>query len=431
MKTTSPLCRLALAMALSFAGAAAQAQTATEQALLQRLDQLAAELGKVRAELTQMQLKQAAAPAPVAVAAPVVLEALAPVQPDAQPKTVISGYAELNYNRPTKATQNAQADVRRAVLGYQHRFDEKTKVVTEIEIEHAVSSASDPGEVAIEQAYIEHQITPTWAVRGGLFLMPVGLLNENHEPPSFLGVERNFVETAIIPSTWREGGLQLVGSFDNGLTVQGGISTTFDLNKWDAGSTEGRESPLAAIHQELALAKSRDLAMFGAVNWRGVPGLLLGASVFTGQATHKQAAVESRITLWDVHARWTPGRWDLSALYARGSISNTAALNAPLVGGLSLIPRSFDGAYVQAGYTAWESGSYRLTPFVRYERFNTARSYADLGQGLTPEASPSERVSTVGVNFQLTPGAVVKADVQRFGEAKDQNRVNLGLGWSF
>ena len=241
MKTTSPLCRLALAMALSFAGAAAQAQTATEQALLQRLDQLAAELGKVRAELTQMQLKQAAAPAPVAVAAPVVLEALAPVQPDAQPKTVISGYAELNYNRPTQATQNAHADVRRAVLGYQHRFDEKTKVVTEIEIEHAVSSASDPGEVAIEQAYIEHQITPTWAVRGGLFLMPVGLLNENHEPPSFLGVERNFVETAIIPSTWREGGLQLVGSFDNGLTVQGGISTTFDLNKWDAGSTEGRE----------------------------------------------------------------------------------------------------------------------------------------------------------------------------------------------
>ena len=430
MKTTASLSPLALALALSFAGAAAQAQTATEQALLQRLDQLAAELSKVRAELTQMQQKQAAAPAPVAVAvaaAPVVLEAPAPVQP----ATVISGYAELNYNRPTKATQNAQADVRRAVLGYQHRFDEKTKVVTEIEIEHAVSSASDPGEVAIEQAYIEHQITPTWAVRGGLFLMPVGLLNENHEPPSLLGVERNFVETAIIPSTWREGGLQLVGSFDNGLTLQAGISTSFDLNKWDATSAEGRESPLAAIHQELALAKSRDLAMFGAVNWRGVPGLLLGASVFTGQATHKQAAVESRITLWDVHARWTPGRWDLSALYTRGSISNTAALNAPLVGGLSLIPRSFDGAYVQAGYNAWESGSYRLTPFVRYERFNTARSYADLGQGLTPEASPSERVSTVGANFQLTPGVVVKADVQRFGEARDQNRVNLGLGWSF
>jgi hypothetical protein len=426
MKTKHLLPRLAMTLALTFAGVGAQAQTATELALVQRLDQLAAELSKVRAELTQMQQRQAAAPAQMAPA-PLLPEA----PPSTQAATVISGYAELNYNRPTKASQNAQADVRRAVLGYQHRFDDKTKVVTEIEVEHAVSSASDPGEVAIEQAYLEHQITPSFAVRGGLFLMPVGLLNENHEPPSFFGVERNFVEMAIIPSTWREGGIQLVGSFDNGLTVQGGVSTGFDLNKWDAAATEGRESPLGAIHQELALAKSRDLALFGAVNWRGVPGLLLGASVFSGKATHQQAGAESRITLWDVHARWTPGRWDLSALYTRGAISNTAALNAPLVGGLSLIPRDFDGAYVQAAYSLWESGSYRFTPFVRYERFNTARSYADLGQGLTPAAGAGERVTTIGANFQLTPGVVVKADAQRFGEAKEQNRVNLGLGWSF
>jgi hypothetical protein len=145
-------------------------------------------------------------------------------------------------------------------------------------------------------------------VRAGLFLMPAGLLNENHEPTAFFGVERNFVETAIIPSTWREGGIQLVGNFDNGLTVQGGISSSFDLTKWDAAATEGAESPLGSIHQELALAKARDLAVFGAVNWRGMPGLLVGASLFTGGATHGQAAASSRVTLWDAHARWTPGR---------------------------------------------------------------------------------------------------------------------------
>ena len=69
--------------------------------------------------------------------------------------------------------------------------------------------------------------------------MPAGLLNENHEPTAFYGVERNFVETAIIPSTWREGGVQIVGNFENGLTAQAGITTSFDLNKWDATSTEG------------------------------------------------------------------------------------------------------------------------------------------------------------------------------------------------
>jgi hypothetical protein len=303
--------------------------------------------------------------------------------------------------------------------------------VAELEVEHAVSSASDPGEVAIEQAYVEQQIKPSLAVRAGLFLMPAGLLNENHEPTAFYGVERNFVETAIIPSTWREGGIQLVGNFDNGLTVQGGISTSFDLTKWDAAATEGTASPLGSIHQEMALAKARDLAVFGAANWRGIPGLLVGGSLFTGGATHGQASASSRITLWDVHARWNPGRWDVSALYTRGGISNTAALNAALVGNPTLIPKSFDGWYGQAAYRLWTSGDYVLSPFVRLERFNTAKSFADLGPGLTPNALPTEQVVTLGANFQISQGIVVKADVQRFRENSDANRLNLGLGWSF
>jgi hypothetical protein len=303
--------------------------------------------------------------------------------------------------------------------------------VAELELEHGVSSASDPGEVAVEQAYVERQLGSDWAVRGGLFLMPLGLLNENHEPTSFYGVERNFVETAIIPSTWREGGVQLIGSLDGGWTVQGGVSTSFDLNKWDATATEGRESPLGAIHQEMALAKARDLAVFGAVNWRGVPGLLVGGGLFTGGATHGLAVTDARVTLWDVHARWTPGRWDLAALYSRGTISNTAALNRPLVGNTTLIPASFDGGYVQAAYKMWSQQDTLLSPFVRWERFNTARSHADIGPGLTPDAAAAERVWTMGANLQLTPGVVVKADLQRFDRDRDGDRVNLGIGWSF
>jgi len=244
-------------------------------------------------------------------------------------------------------------------------------------------------------------------------------------------VERNFVETAIIPSTWREGGIQLVGAFDNGLTLQGGLTTSFDLTKWDATSTEGRESPLGSIHQEMALAKSHDVAMFGAANWRGIPGLLIGGSVFSGQGSQAQAVAKSRITLWDVHARWTPGRWDFSTVYTRGSISNTAALNTPLVGNDTLIPKSFDGFYVQGAYKLWSSGDYALLPFVRWERFNTAKSYADLGAGLTPEAARAERVVTVGANFRLSQNVVFKADYQRFREAIESNRYNLSVGWSF
>jgi Phosphate-selective porin O and P len=181
----------------------------------------------------------------------------------------------------------------------------------------------------------------------------------------------------------------------------------------------------------MSLAKSHDLAVFGAVNWRGIPGLLLGGSLFSGQATQGQSVASGRITLWDAHARWTPGRWDLSALYTRGTISNTGALNATLVGNPSLIPKQFDGYYVQAAYKVWSHQDFALSPFVRYELYNTARSYADLGPGLTPDAARSERVITLGANFQVAQGIVVKADLQRMRENADQNRVNLGLGWSF
>ncbi len=426
-----------LAACFTFAAGSAFAQTATETELARRLDQLATELAAVKAQLAEIQQQRtAAAPAAVPAPTPAPAVAMAPVAPAADPAaatpaTVLTSYGELNYNRPTRANQNAQADLRRFVLGYQHRFDVKTKVVTELEVEHSVASASDAGEVALEQAYVERQLTPTLALRAGLFLMPVGLLNENHEPTAFYGVERNFVETAIIPSTWREGGVQFVGNFDNGLTLQGGITTSFDLNKWDATSGEGKESPLASIHQELSLAKSHDLALFAAANWRGIPGLLLGGSIFTGQATQAQAVEKARITLWDLHARWTPGRWDLSALYTRATISNTAALNAALVGNPTLIPKSFDGYYVQGAYKVWSHEDYALSPFVRWEQFNTARAYADLGPGLTPDAARTERVVTLGANLQVSPGVVVKADYQSFRENPDQNRVNLGLGWSF
>ena len=423
--------RTLIAASIALAAGSAHAQTATETELARKLDQLAAELAVVKAQLAQMQ-QQRAAPAPPALPAPMAVAAPAlPAEAAAGPATVLTSYGELNYNRPLRATQNASADVRRFVFGFQHRFDDKTKVVTELEVEHAVSSASDPGEVAVEQAYVERQITPRLALRAGLFLVPAGLLNENHEPTAFYGVERNFVETAIIPSTWREGGVQLVGTLDNGLTLQGGVTTSFDLTKWDATSSAGKESPLGSIHQELALAKSHDLAVFGAVNWRGVPGLLLGGSLFTGQATQAQAVAKGRVTLWDVHARWTPGRWDFSTLYARGTISNTAELNAALVGNPTLIPKTFDGYYVQGAYKVWSHDDYALSPFVRWEQFNTAKAYADLGQGLTPDAARAERVVTLGANLLVAQGIVLKADYQRFRENSDLNRFNLGVGWSF
>ncbi|MDE2592690.1 MAG: hypothetical protein KGL57_00520 [Burkholderiales bacterium] len=399
--------------------AKSSAPTSNKEAeLSSRLDQLSSELAAVKAQL--------AAQKPVANVAP------ASEAPATESATVLTSYGEMGARFYNKDTGRNSADLTRFVLGFQHRFDSQTKLVTELEVEHAVSSSSGKGEVAVEQAYIERQLNANWAARAGLFVMPMGLLNENHEPTAYYGVQRNFVETAIIPSTWREGGVQFVGDLDQGLTLQAGLSTGFDLNKWDPKDAETVGSPLGAVHQELSQAKSHDWGGFAALNWRGVPGLQLGGALFTGQGSQGQTGVSKMgVTLWDLHARYTPGAWDLSALFAQGRISHTADFNQTLVGNPYLVPSRFSGWYTQAAYKLWSRGDLALSPFVRWEQFNTREAFADIGAGLTPEAAKAERVITVGANLAVGSGVVFKADIQRFKKNSDDNRLNLGLGWSF
>lgn len=412
--------RTAFALAIASFAAPALADSASERALAERVEKLARELEAMKAELSAMKSARTVAATPIAPAV------------SSEPDTVLTSYGEMNLNVPTQQSNGTQFDIARFVLGFQHRFNAKTKLVTELEVEHAVSSADDAGEVAIEQAYVEREINGNVAVRGGLMLMPLGFLNETHEPTTYYGVERNFVETAIIPSTLREAGVQGVFTFGEGYTLQAGVVTGPDLTKWDATSNDGAESPLASVHQEGQLAKARDPSFFGALNWRGIPGLQLGAAAIGGNATHGTPGFpNASYLLWDVHARYNPGPWKLSALYAQGSFSDTAALNAPLVGNPTLFPKRFDGALVEVGYKLWQQGDLRLEPFVRYEQFNTGRSYADLGSGLTPAKRQTEKVTTFGASFFISEGVVVKTDYQFFDVADDANRVNLGLGWSF
>jgi hypothetical protein len=430
------------------------AASASEAELMKRLDKLAAEVEQLKAELAATRKKTdtvekrqdaiAAAPAaPAAVVAaapaataPVATVATASPSPATMlgPNTVLSSYGEVNYTRPRHDSSKSQADVARAVIGITHRFDEKTKMVAEFEWEHAVTSASDKGETEVEQLYVEREFNNGLRAKGGLFLIPAGLLNTNHEPTAYYGVYRNFVETAIIPSTWREAGLGLSQTLDNGLTWDIGLTTGFDLSKWDSTSTDGRTSPLGSIHQEGQMAKSHDLSVFGALNWRGVPGLLLGGSVFTGKVGQKTPdfpAQDARLTLWDLHARYTPGKWDLSAVYARGTISNTEALNQTFAGNPTPVPSSFYGWYTQAAYQLWKNSDYTLTPFLRYERFNTANGYAAMPAGLAVATGPNEGVWTVGTNFNVGEGVVLKADYQKFKVDTARDRFNLGLGYAF
>jgi hypothetical protein len=373
------------------------------------------------------------------------------------------GYGEIYYTHPTREPQESQFDLARAVFGIGYRFDERTEFNSEYELEHAVSSASDVGEFEVEQFYIDRRLNDAVTVRAGLFLMPFGFINEHHEPTNFYGVQRNFVETLIIPSTWREGGFNLHGETPAGFGWNVGLTTGFDFSKWSFASEfppyrnaleleASGIAPLQATHQELALANARNLSQYLALGYYGLPGLTVGAAISTGKAVpvplppDAPASGDPRVTLWEAHVRWAPSRWDLAAIYARGTVSNTAAANAVNPGSPNPIPAAFYGYYLQAAYALWEGGNYRLNPFVRFERYNMGASYEGtpgpaIPTGEVPlSAAPGhyglwpqnhDRVWTAGVNYYLGPHVVLKGDYQWFEVNRGFNRFDLGLGVSF
>ena len=95
-------------------------------------------------------------------------------------------------------------DVHRLVLLLAYKFSDRTSFVTEIEFEHA-------NEAYVEFAYLDYLFDDALNFRGGLVLIPVGIVNELHEPTVFLSAKRSTVEDRIIPTTWRENGGGIFG----------------------------------------------------------------------------------------------------------------------------------------------------------------------------------------------------------------------------
>ncbi len=462
LRTTFLLAALVpAAAALAADPPAATAERLEQQigALQQQLDAMREELRVLRAQNVELAAQQARA---LAAAAPPPPASPAAPAPEPSPHFSLSpnlslwGYGEAYYLHPTRDAAQTQFDLARAVFGIGYQFDERTAFNSEYEVEHAVSSADDHGEFEVEQFYVDHQLGAGVGIKAGLFLMPFGMLNEHHEPTQFFGVQRNYTETLVIPSTWREGGVGVHGSTLAGLQWDVGLTTGPDLGAWDPNpanplyrtafelETSGA-APLQATHQEGQFARARHLSQYLSLSYTGVPGLLAGAAVFTGKAevpAEPAGLPDQRVTLWEGHARWTPGAADLSAVYARGTISGTAAFNVANAGGSNPMPAAFLGYYLQGAYTVWQRDGYRVAPFARFEHYDLGAAYQGLAPGSAPVPTglaadgrpwpqPRDDVWTVGANLYLNPHVVLKADYQRFRTNDDFTRFDLGLGLSF
>ena len=149
------------------------------------------------------------------------------VEESAFSRTSIGGYGELHYNNYDG--DDAEIDFHRFVLFFGHEFSDSVRFFSEFELEHSIAGDGKAGEVELEQAYVEVDINEEFSSKVGLFLIPVGIINETHEPPTFYGVERNGVEKNIIPATWWEAGVAFNYKPVGGVSIDGAITSGLNV----------------------------------------------------------------------------------------------------------------------------------------------------------------------------------------------------------
>lgn len=354
---------------------------------------------------------------------------------DSDSKVQIGGYAQLDFNKPVLSDKqtNSTLDVHRLVLLFGYRFNEKTSFVSEIELEHVI-------EVYVEQAFLNHEITPWLNFRGGLMLVPMGIVNEYHEPPTYNGVERPNLDSKIVPSTWRELGAGFTGRFDeaslkyqlyimNGFNGYNGAGVFRGSDAFRKGRQKGAESFMS----------SPNLAT--KVDYYGISGLKLGWSTYLGKSqstlfngldkndSRALAKADSSvvgISMIGFDARYQKGGFEARGQVNVANIKNTEQYNAFAKKDLG---SQLFGWYAEAGYNVLQSAqtSQKLVPFVRFEKYDThAKTAGTLAQNLTFDKTEV----TVGAGWWLTTGAVLKADYQFIKDGLDNStgQFNLGIG---
>ncbi|MBL0711549.1 MAG: carbohydrate porin [Colwellia sp.] len=321
--------------------------------------------------------------------------------------TSIGGYGELHYNNYDES--DAKIDFHRFVLYFGHEFSDNIRFFSEVELEHSISGDDQNGEVELEQAYIEIDFNEATSSRIGQFLIPVGILNETHEPTTFYGVERNGVEKNIIPATWWEAGAAINYKLAGGLVLDGAITS---------GLLVDDNYKIRSGRQKVSKAKAEDLAYTGRIKYTAITGLELAGTV-QYQTDVKQGTTsdDADAILLEAHAIYQVQDFTVRALYARWDIDGDGAK--------ALGRDEQTGWYVEPSYKINED----IGVFARYAEYDNNAGDSTAGNS-TDTAVES---TSFGINYYLHENVVLKADYEDLdkGSEGDDKGFNLGIGYQF
>ena len=402
--------------------AAAEQQEADEQEidveeLERRIDLLAQELERLRSGETETEVTidqaRALGLAPSAAATYGIESGVS-----------IAGYGEMLYENYA-SDRTTRFDYLRAILYAGYRFNDRFLFNSEIEVEHAK-------EIFVEFAYVDYLATENVGLRAGMLLIPMGLVNEFHEPTVFIGAERPVTEKSIIPATWRENGGGIYGAFGD-VAFRAYVVNGFNGSAFSSSGVRGGR-------QKGGQAKASDMAFTGRLDVTPTPGVFFGASFYSGGSGQGDIVVDNRnygvrTSIFDVHAQAQSRGFDLRALFARANLDDTSMLNQVLgLEGGSGVAERMQGGYAQFGYDllsqAPGAGGVGLTPYLRYEKVDT---HAAVAAGFTRNPSKNNTYTTFGIELKPIPNIVLKVDHMWVDNAADSgvNQFNIGVGYAF
>lgn len=355
----------------------------------------------------------------------------------------IGGYGELRFaafrqhlQDGTASPQDALADTQRAVLYVGYKFNDWVVLNTEFEFEHGGISDKNPkGEAVVEFAYLDFLVRPWLNVRAGQVLLPVGFLNELHEPPVYLGALRPRLEqsSGLIPSTWHELGAGLYGDLPAGLSYRLFLVNGLNAERFNADGNGAIGGGRQAAH--LAIANKPAIA--GRLDWHHLPGLLVGGSVYAGDSAQVRGWPSIWTVLLEAHAEYRAAGFQTRAVYAhvtnsRAGLASLATISSPAGQALGTGVEQ-QGAYVEAGYDVLArlpTLRQRLTPFARLEWMDTQWRVAD---GATANPANQRTIVTVGLDYKPMAQVAVKLDYDFVFNAAGTGRsqLNLALGYLF
>jgi len=346
------------------------------------------------------------------------------------------GYGEMLYenyaakaDNDVRTTNKDKFDMLRGVLYTGYKYSDRVLFNSEIEFEHG--STGSGGEASVEFAYLDFLVRPDLGVRTGLLLVPMGLVNEQHEPTTFLTARRSSVENAIIPSTWREMGAGVFGEHGP-VSWRAYAVNSIRGDRFTAGGIRGGR-------QKGANSQIEDIALTGRLDYEPFEGATVGGSFYSGNTGQGNVVggetVEGNLTMFDLHGEAQFRGATVRALWAQATIDDVAQLNSlqSLTGNKS-IGEELGGWYVEAGYDVSSLlprfGETSLTPYFRYEQFDTQRS---VPTGFARNPASEQTIFTYGIQFRPVPQTVIKADYQdadnEAGTGLDQ--WNIGIGYIF